>query len=128
MYDEQYMSYKIRFILPNKYHKASGILGKVTILLQNYCLTLCTTKTYNVRRNVMANSNPNDTDSRLTIRIDPEYGDALDNLAKELGLNKSIVIRKAIQEYVERQERYLSPPLFRFFLKWRQNRNRYGMM
>jgi predicted transcriptional regulator len=77
--------------------------------------------------NVMAKSNENDTDSRLTIRIDPEYSEALDKASKELGLNKSIIIRNAIQEYVERQERHFSPALFRFFLKWRQDRKRYNM-
>lgn len=67
-------------------------------------------------------------DSRLTIRIDPDYQNAVAEAARELGINQSTLVRTAVQEYVERHEKFFSPPLFRFFRVWRQDRKRTNML
>jgi hypothetical protein len=72
--------------------------------------------------------NPNDRDARVTIRVDPEYADAMQKAARELGINQSIMIRLAVQAYIERREKSLSPDLFRRFKLFRENRKRGGMM
>jgi predicted DNA-binding protein len=76
----------------------------------------------------MTKANTNDIDARLTIRIDPEYREAVADAARERGINQSILVRNAIQEYIERNERYFSPELFSWFRRWRQNRKRLNMM
>ena len=77
---------------------------------------------------VMAKANQNDTDARISFRVDPEYRDALQRLAIELGKNQSLVVREALEQYIERNQKYLSPVLFRFFRLWRQDRKRYNLL
>lgn len=67
-------------------------------------------------------------DARLTIRVDPDYLLAIQRAAMELGTNQSALLRNALQEYVEKNERHFSPNLFKFFREWRQNRKRMNML
>jgi hypothetical protein len=67
-------------------------------------------------------------DARLTIRVDPEYRNAVQQVAMEMGLNQSILVRNAIQEYMERREKELSPELAGFFRRFRHDRNRPNML
>jgi hypothetical protein len=67
-------------------------------------------------------------DSRLTIRVDPEYRTHVQRAALEMGLNQSILVRNAIQEYMERHEKDLSPELAARFRHFRQNRERPNML
>lgn len=76
----------------------------------------------------MAEENDHVPDARLTIRIDPDYLEGLAEAARELGTNQSTLVRTAVQEYVERHEKYFSPPLFRFFLNFRKDRKRINML
>jgi Ribbon-helix-helix protein, copG family len=76
----------------------------------------------------MAKENINDTDARVTIRVDPEYREAMQRAAAELGINQSILVRNAVQEYVERNQKHFSAPLFRFFRIWREDRSRMNML
>jgi hypothetical protein len=46
----------------------------------------------------------------------------------EMGLNQSILVRNAIQEYMERREKELSPELQAFFRRFRHDRNRPNML
>ena len=77
---------------------------------------------------VMAKADPNDVDVRVSFRVQPEFRDALQQLAMELGINQSLLVREAIQEYIERNEKHCSPGLFRYFRKWRQDRKRYNLI
>jgi predicted DNA-binding protein len=67
-------------------------------------------------------------DSRLTIRVDPEYRTHVQQVAMEMGLNQSILVRNAIQEYIERREKELSPDLAAFFRRFRHDRKRPNML
>jgi hypothetical protein len=67
-------------------------------------------------------------DSRVTIRVAPEYRTHLQLAALEMGVNQSILVRNAIQEYVERHKQDISPELFARFEHFRQNRERPGML
>jgi len=77
---------------------------------------------------IMSKKNANDVDARVTIRVDPEYRDAMQSAANELGINQSILVRNAVQEYIERHEKFFSPTLFRWFRIWRENRKRSNML
>jgi predicted transcriptional regulator len=76
----------------------------------------------------MAKQNVKDQDSRLTIRVDPEYQTHVQRAAMEMGLNQSILVRNAIQEYMERREKELSHELAAFFRRFRHDRNRPNML
>jgi hypothetical protein len=67
-------------------------------------------------------------DSRVTIRVAPEYRAHLQRAALEMGVNQSILVRNAIQEYIEREKEKLSPELFARFEHFRQHRERPGML
>jgi hypothetical protein len=67
-------------------------------------------------------------DSRLTIRVDPVYRTHVQRAAMEMGLNQSILVRNAIQEYMERHEKDCSPELAAFFRRFRHDRNRPNML
>jgi hypothetical protein len=67
-------------------------------------------------------------DSRLTVRVHPDYLAAIQLAAKEAGVNPSILARQAIQEYIEQNENKLSPELREFFRRWRQDRKRSNML
>jgi len=67
-------------------------------------------------------------DSRLTIRVAPEYRTHLQRAASEMGVNQSILVRNAIQEYIERNLEDLSPELVAQFKHFRDHRERPNML
>jgi hypothetical protein len=67
-------------------------------------------------------------DSRLTIRVHPEYRTYVQRAAMEMGVNQSILVRNAVQEYMERREKELSPELAAYFRRFRHDRKRPNML
>jgi hypothetical protein len=76
----------------------------------------------------MAKKDENDLDARLTVRVEPEYRAAFASAALQMGLNQSILMRNAIQEYMERNAGKFSRELAAYFKRFRENRERPGML
>jgi predicted transcriptional regulator len=68
-----------------------------------------------------------DGHERLTFRVEPDYNIWLDALAAYLGTDKSKLVRKALDEFVENHMDELSPRLSRWWKEWREHRGRAGI-
>jgi hypothetical protein len=61
---------------------------------------------------------------RLTIRVDREFNEWLDDVAAYKGVDKSKITRWAIEEWTERHAVELTPKLFKWLHDWKERRRR----
>jgi predicted transcriptional regulator len=61
---------------------------------------------------------------RLTIRVDREFNQWLDRVAAYRGIDKSKLVRFAIEEWTENHKAELTPSLFKWLWEWKERRSR----
>lgn len=65
---------------------------------------------------------------RLTIRVDREYNQWLDDVARYINKDKSKLLREAVELWTKEHTSELPPHLYKWLWEWKERRSRKGIL
>lgn len=81
--------------------------------------------TLSMTQAIMENDKEEKVWDRLSIRVEPEFNQCLEQLAASKGIDKSKLTRFALEEYLEKHESEFAPRLIRWFKELLSRRGRH---